>query len=156
MDRILSMGELEKQLPPEIALKPKKHSSKKLRDYIFIIVMLAYPVLQFLVTWIFVNFNSLMHAFQIGKIDGTYEFAWFYQFERFFDDLLHSSNSTGIPFLNDTSVIIFNSLGFAVITIFISLPLSLLFSYFLQKKMLFANIFRAIFFLPNIISLPRM
>lgn len=154
MDRTISMGEFEKKIPEQFSLRPKKHTSKRTRDYVFIIIMLAYPVIQFLVTWIFVNFNSLMHAFQIGKVDGTYEFVWFFQFEKFFDDLFNStSNSTGIPFLNDTSVILFNSLGYAVITIFISLPLSLLFSYFLQKKMLFANVFRAIFFLPNIIPI---
>lgn len=154
MTKTISIGEKDNRLNESIsglALKPTKHTSKRKRDYIFIIVMLAYPVIQFLVTWIFVNFNSLMHAFQIGKVDGTYEWAWFFQFEKFFDNLFNASNSTGVPFLNDTSVILFNSLGYAFITIFISLPLSLLFSYFLQKKMFLANVFRAIFFLPNII-----
>lgn len=130
----------------------KKHLSKKTRDYIFVIIMLLYPVLQFVITWAFVNINSLMHAFQYGRIDGTYEWAGFDQFVKIFDDLFNSQlNTTGVSWLNNTSVILLNSLGFAVITIFISLPLSLLFSYFLSKKMPLANVFRAIFFLPNII-----
>ena len=64
---------------------------------------------------------------------------------------MNPSNTTGVSWLNDSSVILLNSLGFAFITIFISLPLSVLFSYFLSKKMPLANVFRVIFFLPNII-----
>ena len=114
----------------------KKRLSKKTRDYIFVIIMLLYPVLQFVITWAFVNINSLIHAFQYGRIDGTYEWAGFDQFIKIFDDLFNSQlNTTGVSWLNNTSVILINSLGFAVITIFISLPLSLLFSYFLSNNL---------------------
>lgn len=131
---------------------PKKHLSRKTRDYIFVGIMLLYPVLQFVITWSFVNINSLIHAFQYGRVDGTYEWAGLDQFITIINDVFFSNlNTTGVPWLNNTSVILINSLGFAVITIFISLPLSLLFSYFLSKKMPMANVFRAIFFLPNII-----
>ena len=134
--------------------KPKKNKlSKKSRDYIFVVIMLAYPVLQFLITWLFVNINSLMHAFQ-GYNIRTNEYFWvgFDNFVTIIKSVFNSSlNTTGVSWLNNTSVIIFNSLGFAIITIFISLPLSLIFSYFLSKKMPLSNVFRAIFFLPNII-----
>lgn len=134
--------------------KPKKNKlSKKSRDYIFVVIMLAYPVLQFLITWLFVNINSLMHAFQ-GYNIRTNEYFWvgFDNFVTIIKSVFNSSlNTTGVSWLNNTSVIIFNSLGFAIVTIFISLPLSLIFSYFLSKKMPLSNVFRAIFFLPNII-----
>lgn len=134
--------------------KPKKKRlSKKGRDYIFIVVMLFYPVLQFLITWLFVNINSLMHAFQSYNIR-TNEYFWvgFDNFVSIIKSVFSNNlNTTGVSWLNNTSVILFNSLGFAFITIFISLPLSLLFSYFLSKKMPLSNVFRAIFFLPNII-----
>ncbi|MGM9874271.1 MAG: carbohydrate ABC transporter permease [Bacilli bacterium] len=130
----------------------KKRLSKKARDYIFIVIMLFYPVLQFLVTWIFVNINSLMHAFQVGTISGEYKWVGFDNFVTIIKDFFNNSiNTTGVSWLNNTSVIVLNSLGFAFVTIFISLPLSLLFSYFLSKKMPLCNVFRAIFFLPNII-----
>ena len=131
----------------------KKKLSKKSRDYIFVVIMLAYPVLQFLITWLFVNINSLMHAFQ-GYNIRTNEYFWvgFDNFVTIIKSVFNSSlNTTGVSWLNNTSVIIFNSLGFAIITIFISLPLSLIFSYFLSKKMPLSNVFSAIFFLPNII-----
>lgn len=134
--------------------KPKKNKlTKKSRDYIFVVIMLAYPVLQFLITWLFVNINSLMHAFQ-GYNIRTNEYFWvgFDNFVTIIKNVFNSSlNTTGVSWLNNTSVILFNSLGFAIITIFISLPLSLIFSYFLSKKMPLSNVFRAIFFLPNII-----
>ncbi len=147
------MNELVNQEINPISPRQKKHRlSKKSRDYIFISIMLLYPVAQFLITWCFVNINSLIHAFQYGTIEGEYKWAGFDQFIAVIKDVFTSSvNTTGVSWLNNTSVILFNSLGFAFITIFISLPLSLIFSYFLAKKMPGANIFRAIFFLPNII-----
>lgn len=125
--------------------------SKRARDYIFIILMLLYPVGQFLFTWAFVNIDSILLAFKSGSIYG-YEWAGFDTIVQVWNESRNNvSNTTGVSWLNDSSVIILNSFGFALITIFISLPLSLLFSYFLSKKMPLANVFRVIFFLPNII-----
>jgi len=132
--------------------KKKHRFSRRTLDYIFVFVMLLYPLGQFLITWGFVNINSLIHAFQVADIYGNYSWCGFDQFAAIFNDLFHSKvNTTGVSWLNNTSVILINSLGFALITIFISLPLSILFSYFLAKKMPLANVFRVIFFLPNII-----
>lgn len=129
----------------------KVRFGKRTRDYIFVFLMLLYPVGQFLFTWIFVNIQSLLLAFQSGDIYG-YTWAGFETITKVWHESFHSySNTTGVSWLNDSSVILLNSLGFAFITIFISLPLSVLFSYFLSKKMPLANVFRVIFFLPNII-----
>lgn len=44
--------------------KPKDMSKRKRhRDYIFVAVLLAYPVLQFVITWVFVNIGALRLAF---------------------------------------------------------------------------------------------
>ncbi len=129
----------------------KKHLSKKTRDAIFIVVMLLYPLAQFVFTWSFVNIRSILLAFQKGSIRG-YEWVGFETIAKVWYDSFHNvANTTGVSWLNNASVILLNSLGFAFITIFISLPLSMLFSYFLSKKMPLANVFRVIFFLPNII-----
>lgn len=132
--------------------QPKKRRlSKKQRDYIFIFLMLLYPIAQFVFTWSFVNIRSLLLAFQKGSING-YEWVGFATLSQVWHDSFHNyANTTGVSWLNNSSVIVLNSLGFAFITIFISLPLSMLFSYFLSKKMPLANVFRVIFFLPNII-----
>lgn len=127
------------------------HLSRKTRDYLFVIAMLAYPVLQFVLTWSFVNIQSILNAFRVSDIYGNVHWG-FANFSSYFDSLLHSNrHNSGVTWINDTGIVLLNSLSVGLITVFISLPLSLLFSYFLNKKMPLANVFRAIFFLPNII-----
>ena len=41
------------------APKKKKMSRKRKKELIFVAVLLAYPVIQFLATWIFVNSYSI-------------------------------------------------------------------------------------------------
>ena len=131
----------------------QRHLSKRKLDAIFIIIMLAYPVAQFLITWIFVNFGALANAFNGSRKSGDFIFT-FDNFKFIFDDLKSNVPSRANFFgLNQAWIVLINSFGYCIITIFISLPLSLLFSYFLHKKMPAANVFRAIFFLPNIIPI---
>ncbi len=130
-----------------------RHLSKRATDAIFIIVMLAYPITQFLVTWIFVNFGALSMAFNGSSTYGEFTFS-FINFKVIFEDLAKPyPDQANFLNLNSATIVLLNSLGYCFITIFISLPLSLLFSYFLRKKMPIANVFRAIFFLPNIIPI---
>lgn len=127
------------------------HMSRRKRDYIFIILMLLYPVAQFVLTWSFVNIQSILNAFRVTDIYNNTSWG-FANFTQYFDDLFHSTkHDSGVTWINDTGLVLLNSLSIGIITVFISLPLSLIFSYFLHKKMVFANVFRAIFFLPNII-----
>lgn len=134
--------------------KPKDMSKRKRhKDYIFVAILLAYPVLQFVITWVFVNIGSLRLAFiRLDRAGNFAEFVWFDNFARVLRNLFTSpENNTGVSWLNNNLVVVLNSFGYAIVTIFISLPLSMLFSYFLDKKMPLANVFRVIFFLPNII-----
>ena len=131
----------------------RRHLSKRASDAIFIIVMLAYPVTQFLVTWIFVNFGAISMAFNGSGDYNGFVFSMD-NFRKIFDDLASPIPDPANFFgLNAAWIVLLNSFGYCLITLFISLPLSLLFSYFLQKKMILANVFRAIFFLPNIIPI---
>ena len=137
--------------------KPKKKITKKRKkELIFVAVMLFYPVLQFLSTWIFVNSYSIIMAFENISLEGNVTFAGLDNFIQVIKGLIDPNigavtlaNGTKIPY---NLMIVFNSLGYGLIAIFISLPLALICSYFLSKKMPFANVFRVIFFLPNIIS----
>ncbi len=129
-------------------------TKRRLKDFAFVGILLLYPVLQFVITWCFVNIGSLLMAFERTNIYGEVTFAGFDNFIKVVKDIFtYSLNDTGVSWLNNNSVIILNSLGYGAITIFISLPLSLLFSYFLQKGMPLANVFRVIFFMPNIIPI---
>lgn len=135
----------------------KKITKKRKKELIFIVVLLAYPLLQFLLTWIFVNSYSIILAFENISLEGKVTFAgldnFIYVIKGFYDVNQGAAiigNGNKIPY---NLMIFLNSLGYGVVTIFISLPLALLCSYFLSKKMPLANVFRFIFFLPNIISI---
>lgn len=134
----------------------KKLTKKRKKELIFVAILLAYPLIQFLSTWIFVNSYSLIMAFENVSLEGTVSFAGLNNFVEVIKRLFNPDfgavtlqNGTRIPY---NLMIVLNSLGYGLITIFISLPLALICSYFLSKKMPFANVFRVIFFLPNIIS----
>lgn len=151
MEKIINIDSAEIVREEPNKVKAKKRLNKKWRDYIFIFVMLLYPIAQFVFTWSFVNIKSVLLAFQEGSVYG-YTWVGFDTISKVFYESFNSyRNTTGVSWLNDSAVIILNSVGFAFITIFISLPLSVLFSFFLSKKMPLANVFRVIFFLPNII-----
>lgn len=148
---------MEENLILEPKTKKKKMTKRRKKELIFIVILLAYPLTQFLLTWIFVNSYSIILAFQRLSIEGTATFAWFDNFEYVIKRLANPElgavvlkNGTKIPY---NLMILINSLAFGLITIFVSLPLALIASYFLNKKMPLANVFRFIFFLPNIISI---
>lgn len=132
-------------------------SKRKKKELIFIITLLAYPVIQFLMTWIFVNSYSVILAFENVSMEGDVTFAGFdnfiYVIERIYRKDLGAADINGGGSIPQNLLIIINSLGYGVVSICISLPLALIASYFLSKKMPFANVFRVIFFLPNIISI---
>lgn len=133
-----------------LSLTPNKNRRRR-RDLIFVAVLLAYPVLQFVGTWLFVNVGSLMMAFQQNIRGQT---VWtFNNFAEVVRQMFRADKATLQYGINGSWIAILNSLGYGLVTIFISLPLSLLFAYFLQKKMPFANVLRVIFFLPNIIPI---
>ncbi len=130
--------------------KLKKLTDKKKKDYIFVAILLAYPVIQFVLVWSFVNIGAMLMAFKQVNVFG--ETTWsFANFIKVFKDIASSPNTATNSWINNSMVTLLNSLGYGVITIFITLPLSLVFSYFLQKGLPLSNTFRIIFFLPNVI-----
>ncbi len=114
----------------------------KLHRTLFIIGMLSIAILNFLVFWLYVNFNSILMAFRQQTKDGL---VWTMEnFSRFFREVKISDFQIGLAIKN--SVLLF------VVGSFFTLPLSLLFAYYLYKKVALAGFFRVIFFLPSIIS----
>jgi len=117
-------------------------ASRKVQRGIFIGLMLSVGLIQFLVFWVYVNFNSILMAFRLNTREGV---IWtFENFTRFFHEF-------SIPEF-ELSLALKNTLLLFLVGTVIGLPTSLLFSYYLYKKILFAKFFRVIFFLPSIIS----
>ena len=115
---------------------------------IFVIVMLAYSVLHFLLMWVGVNFNSILLSFKTYK-GGSYHWL---TGSRFFEnfELIFMNISKDV---DNYRSMLFSSLAFFVVSCFVTLPISLIFSYFIFKKILASGFFKVIFFLPSIIPL---
>lgn len=122
--------------------KKNQLQSRKIQRGIFIGLMLSVGILQFLVFWVYVNFNSILMAFQLQTREGL---IWtFENFTRFFHEFSIADF--------ELSLALKNTLLLFLVGTVIGLPTSLLFSYYLYKKILFSKFFRVIFFLPSIIS----
>ena len=129
----------------------KKRSRKRRflkASTVFIIIMLAYSVLHFLVMWVGVNFNSILLSFKTYT-HGRYEWLsgerFFENFQLIFDNIAND--------VDNYRSMLFSSLSFFVVSCLVTLPISLVFSYFIFKKILANGFFKVIFFLPSIIPL---
>ena len=117
---------------------------------IFVIVMLAYSVLHFLIMWVGVNFNSILLSFKSYNYF-TGEYDWL-KGGKLFDNFVTIFDNIGKD-VNNYRAMLLSSLAFFVVSCFVTLPISLFFSYFIFKKIVAAGFFKTIFFLPSIIPL---
>ena len=123
-------------------------SSKRKKELIFFICLVAYPIAQFIVFYVGVNINSILLAFQRYDLEtATFTFLnkgeLFANFNNFIKDMA-----------NDATMIIAtkNSIKLYLVGLIIGLPLNLIFSFFLYKKIPGSGFFRIVLFLPQIIS----
>lgn len=117
--------------------------TKKTKDRIFITLMLALPIAQFLVFYVYVNLDSILLAFRMQNSDGT--LVWtLANFKQMFTEF----GTPGSEILGALK----NTFIFFAINLLVILPLSFLLCYFLYKRVAGYKAFRAIFYLPNIIS----
>lgn len=121
--------------------------AKKSKRALFIVGMLAIPVLHFLVFWVYVNVNTILISFQrFNVLLGEYEWYGIQRYTDYFRDIFMGGN----PAMTKSFV---NSLKIFPIQNFIILPLSFFLAYFFFKKVRWSNFFRVVFFLPSILSL---
>lgn len=110
----------------------------------FLCIMLAIPLLNFCLN-IYVNVSVFPLSFKDFNIqEGRYNWVGLRNYVR----LLQEFSTAGSVF----PTALRNSILFFILNNFILLPLSIIFSFFLNKKMPLANFFRIVFFLPSIIS----
>ena len=106
-------------------------------DLIFHLALLAWPILQFVVFYVVVNLNSFKLAFE-KPVGGE----WIDNFKFIFSDSMFPQVIKAV----------LTSLEFYAITTVISIPLGLLFAYYIFKKAVGGKVFRFFLFLPSIIS----
>ncbi len=116
--------------------------------YIFVYLMILLAVINFIVFYLVINFNSILMAFREFKgYDDNYveQFVWsFGNFERMFREFSLPNSEIGTA--------VKNTLKYFATSVFLMIPVSYLVSYLLFKKIRGYKIFRVIFFLPAIIS----
>ena len=123
----------------------KTWSTAKLKERGFLLSVWIVPIILFAVLYVYVNFNSILLAFK-HVYDDNYSFVWV-GFQNFKDFAVDIFNDPRLTYCFGNSMIIF------AFTVFINLPLHVLVSYFLYKKIYGANIFKVLLFLPSIISI---
>ena len=134
------------------AVAKKRRSGLRQRDiknWIFIGIMAAIPMIQFTVFYIYVNFNTILMSFQsyevVNEATGASKYIWnnFANFKEVWKNVA------------DTKVLLIglknSSILYAVSTL-IGTPLTLFFSYYIYKKRPFHKTFKVMLFLPSIIS----
>ena len=126
------------------ALKKKGNKG----DLLFYSLLMIWPLLQFAVFYIYVNFNSILFAFS-KYTDNTRSLSFSYLFANI-KEFISSVNIGGSHYLRDA--LGRSLLGWIVCT-GISLPLGLFFSYYIGRNMFGAGFFRVILFLPSVISI---
>ena len=107
-------------------------------DAIFQFLLLLWPILQYIIFYIFVNLNSFKLAFTTN-IDQSFTTE---HFEHIFSQSVFAEIMQSVG----------TSLLFYAITTFVSVPLALFFAYYIYKKAWGSKLFRLFLFLPSIVS----
>ena len=125
--------------------KKRNRYGLKKEQIVFIVVLLAYPVLHFLINWLYINFRTIALSFTRYNIfAGEFQIPGdiFYNYKMWISRILHEERYR---------MILVNSFLYFPVTNFITLPLSVICSYFLYLKVPGHAIYKVIFFLPSIL-----
>lgn len=118
--------------------------ASRLRFYVFMFLPL---IIQFCIFYIYLNFSSIVLAFQkytinLEGIGHTVEFVGFQHFKTAFNFLFSARAGEMLG----------RSLILYAVNLLIVTTLALFFSYYVAKKYAFAGLFRVILYLPTIVS----
>lgn len=121
----------------------KKGLTRKQKKLVFVWGMLALPLLQWFIFFVYVNIDSILMSFQTMNYT-TGEIEWtLNNYKRFFyewnalDQLKNAVTNSVLAGLNNLVLLL----------------ISLVLSYFFYKKIPGRNFFRVVYFLPSIISI---
>lgn len=123
-------------------LSEKKKAN--IKEKLFILALLAYPLLNFAIFYIGVNANSILLAFQKVDINGKFLSVTLENFKIVYDKI----TLTGGEYIQGFK----NSIIWYLISTFFSFTLTILFAYYVYKKCVFGKAFKLIIMLPAIIS----
>ena len=123
-------------------MKLKRKGMRDVGDLIFYICLIALPILQLLIFYVYVNFNSILMSFQ--KYDTlAHKFTW---------DL--AGNLAQLKLDMQSGLLLdalLNSIDIWIWTCLIGRFLAILFSYYVYKKWVLSTAFKFFLFLPSIL-----
>ncbi len=109
---------------------------------LFIFCMLLIPILNFLVFTVYANVGGVALSFyQMSNSTGLDVYVGFANYKKFFEEFA----------LMQYGRMILVSFGYLIAVMFVSLPISLVCSFFLYKKIPFNKVIVVVLFLPNIL-----
>ena len=129
-------------------LQQKSKTKGDKAELIFYISLIAFPLIQVLIFYFVVNFNSILLAFKDYDGDGGVYFNkqnLFVNFKRFWDELTEGGAKSIILSTLKNSVKVW------FFTAFVGTFLSVLFSYYIFKKWFLAKTFKFFLFLPSVL-----
>ncbi len=137
--------------------KVKFYQRKGFKKNVFVICMLAWPLVQFAIFWVYVNANTFLMTFQqydrYGTHTGTpnsYYFVGLDHYVNLFKQIFFPLSKGGNVMLKNA----FWNAGYSFfINIIVLLPLSIVCAYVLSFRIKGEGIFRTLFYIPNIISM---
>lgn len=118
----------------------KNYTKAEKRRFPFVAGMLIFPILWFLIFYVYINWNTFVLAFT--DLSGNFSFTYF-------EEIVKEWNNPSLLGLQDSLV---RSLITWGIGVFIVFPITILFTYALFKKVRGEMVFRVIFFLPGILG----
>lgn len=127
-------------------MNKKANKANRIKDngqWVFYCTMTAIPLIHLAIFYFYVNFNSIMLAFQT-YIGGKFVFTGFNNFVAVFNAFSDPDIMLNIAFRNS---IIRQLAGYVL-----GLPFGLIFSWYVYKKKLGAGTFKVILYLPQIVS----
>ncbi len=142
-----SVDVAEKSMP-----KRKKATKNKYKaETIFCVVIFAYPILQWLLIYLYCNLESILQAFQyFDRTDGKYHFFelenLFFNFKQIISQFKQSTDSVNL------GLFIKNGAIFYIISLLISLPVNQFCAFVIVKKMPAYKTMKFLLFMPNVLS----
>ncbi len=145
----------------KLTLFPKRRS-RSARSYnreamIFVISLLAIPLIHWCIFWLYINIQSILMAFSPPTTIRPSVLAKMGFWEKFFWNYTSLWKSDFLPWITGTGntsalpIAFKNTFLYFGLHIFVTMPISLFIAFFIYKKILGYKIFRIIFYLPAVI-----
>lgn len=124
---------------------------KKTKQTLFYCAMVALPILQFLIFYVGVNINSILLSFksitqEMDPVTGKFFYKESFVGLQTFETVLKELFST------EMKVVWKNTFTVYFMNLLLGMPFGVLFSYYIFKKFVGAQLFKILLFLPSVVS----